>query len=144
VESTVGLQHRNVGIPIQNLPSVSAPHKPAQMSETAAIPARRRLAVRHFPEVTGWEERRRGAHAFHRESEKGIQEANDSQRCQHATGNARERHPKERSLEPPAGDPPGHPTSYEPAMTRNIAEPASASLFLVISDEPAARTYDRC
>ena len=64
-------------------------------------------------QMTGWENRRRCAHALKSESDERIQEANDSQSNQHAPANAEEPRPQEWSFDPPMGDPPGHQAGYE-------------------------------
>jgi hypothetical protein len=64
--------------------------------------------------MAGWEDRRRRAQALNCESDKRIQEANATQRDQHAAGKTKKRHPEEGYFEPPPGDLPGHQSGYEP------------------------------
>ena len=65
-------------------------------------------------QVACWEDRRRRAQALPCESGKRIQQANAPQPYQQASGKMEDRHPEERSFQPPTGDPPRHQAGHEP------------------------------
>ena len=65
-------------------------------------------------QMTGWEDRRRGAQALQGKSHKRIQKANRPKRDENNPNPANERHPEEWSFDPPVRDPPGRHAGDEP------------------------------